>query len=298
MINGYNVVVEICPSEVFKLKKLFNNKPILITVIAVVLLLFLAFFSASSRTIPWLESTVGAIVRPIQTFAFKASNSISDFFSNLFNTTDADLENAKLKQELAMYEQEKLDYSELQKENERLRSMLNYAGSFGNLEYVTSKVIARSNGVWFNIMTLDVGRNQGIEVDMPVICGDGLVGKVTDVGVNWCKVTAIIDSSVNVAVTVERTRDNCMVRGVFSTSSANSKLELYYLPTDRTDLVPGDVIMTSGIGGIYPKGIRLGAVEEVMMDKDSSGINAIVSPSVDFLHIEEVMVIKSSGGES
>lgn len=278
------------------MKKLFQNKPILITVIAVVLLLVTAFFSASSRTIPWLENAVGTVFRPVQTFAFKASNAISGFFGNLFDTTDADLENARLRQELAMHEQEKIDLDELRRENERLRKLLDYAGTFSDIEYKAAKVIGSSNGVWFDMLTVNVGRNQGVEPDMPVMCGTGLVGKVTDVGANWCKVTTIIDSSVCIAVTVERTRDNCMVRGVFSTSSSNS-LELYYLPTDLTDLVPGDVIMTSGIGGIYPKGIRVGAVEEVMLDSDASGVNAIVTPSVDFRHLEEVLVITSFGGE-
>ncbi len=279
------------------MKKFFANKPVLIMIIAVVLLLVIAFFSASSRTIPWLENTVGVIVRPVQTFAFKASNGISGFFRNLFNTTDADLENARMKQELALYEQEKLDMNELRLENERLRNMLNYAGSIGEFDYVTGRVIGRSSSVWFDVITINVGRRQGVEVDMPVICGDGLIGKVSDVGLNWCKVTAVIDSSVSVPVMVERTRDNCMVRGVFTTRNENSSLELYYLPTDLTDLVPGDVIMTSGIGGVYPKGVRVGTVKEVMLDNDTSGVNAVVTPSVDFLHIEEVMIITGFGGE-
>ncbi|MBO6061438.1 MAG: rod shape-determining protein MreC [Clostridia bacterium] len=280
------------------MKKFFANKPVLIMVIAVVLLLVLAFFSASSRTIPWLENAVGAVVRPIQTVAFKVSNGISGFFSNIFNTTDADLESAKLKEQLAMYDQLKLDYAELLLENERLRKSLNYAGSVGDYELVTATVIGRSNGVWFDMITVNAGRRQGVEAGMPVMCGDGLVGKVTDVGSNWCKITSIIDSTVNVAVTVERTRDNCMVRGIFSATDPKGSLELYYLPTDLTDLAPGDVIMTSGIGGIYPKGIRVGTVEEVMLDTDTSGVNAVVSPSVDFLHIEEVMIITDFGGES
>ena len=279
------------------MKKFFSNKPILIMVIAVVLLLILAFFSAGSRTIPWLENTVGAIARPVQTIAFKVSNGIAGFFSNIFNSTDADLEIAKYRQELAMYEQMKLDYSELQKENDRLRGMLGYADSIGVSQYVTGRVIGKSNGVWFDMITIDVGRKHGVEAGMPVMCGDGLVGRVTDVGSDWSKVTSIIDSSVNVAVTVERTRDNCMVRGVFSSNSAKSSLELYYLPTDLTDLVPGDIIMTSGLGGIYPKGIRVGTVEEVMLDTDTSGIKAVVAPSVDFLHVEEIMVITGFGGE-
>lgn len=266
-------------------------------VIAVVLLLVLAFFSAGSRTIPWLENAVGTVARPVQTIASKVSNGIAGFFSNIFNSTDADLEIAKYRQELAMYEQMKLDYTEMQKENERLRGMLDYADSIGVSQYVTGRVIGKSNGVWFDMITINIGRKQGVEPGMPVMCGDGLVGKVTDVGSDWSKVTAIIDSSVNVAVTVERTRDNCMVRGVFTTNNAKSSLELYYLPTDLTDLVPGDIIMTSGLGGIYPKGIRVGTVEEVMQDTDTSGISAVVTPSVDFLHLEEVMVITGIGGE-
>jgi rod shape-determining protein MreC len=279
------------------LKKTFSNKPIIIMAAAVVLLLVLAFFSAGSRTIPWLENAVGVVSRPVQTAAYKVSNSVSGFFKNLFNKTDADLENARLKQELAQYEQAKLDLEELRKENERLRSMLNYSGSLGSFELVTARVIGKSNGVWFDEITLNVGRSRGIEPGMPVISGDGLVGKVTDVGANWCKVTAIIDSTVTAAAAVERTRDNCMVRGVFSASKPSGELELYYLPTGLTDLVPGDVIMTSGIGGIYPKGIKIGTVKEVMLDTDTSGTNALVTPSVDFLHLEEVMIITGTGGE-
>ena len=279
------------------MKKLTGNKAVIIMVIAVVLLLVIAFFSAGSRTIPWVESTVGVVFRPIQSFAAKASSGIANFFGNLFNTTDTDLENAKLKQDLAQYEQTKLDYSELALENERLRAMLNYAGSLGDYSYVTARVIGRSNGIWFDIITLNAGRKQGVELGQPVICGDGLVGKVTDLGANWCKVTAVIDSTMTVAVMVERTRDNCMVRGVFSPTNSYSDLELYYLPTDLTDLVPGDVIITSGIGGVYPKGIRVGTVEEVVLDTDSSGTNAIIKTSVDFLHLEEVMVVTDFGGE-
>ena len=279
------------------MKKLFANKSMLITIIALVALLVLAFLSAGSRTIPWLENTVGVIFRPIQTFAATASNAISGFFQDIFNTTDADLENARLKQELALYQQSQIDYSELQNENQRLREMLNYSGTFADFVYVTAKVIGRSSGVWFDVITINAGRNQGIELNMPVMCGDGLIGKVTDLGANWCKVTALIDSSITVASMVERTRDNCMVRGVMSTNDKTSTLELYYLPTDLTDIVPGDVIITSGVGGIFPKGILIGTVKEVILDTDSNGVNAIISPAVDFLHIEEVMVITDFGGD-
>ena len=279
------------------MKKFFSNKPVLIMVIAVVLLLVLAFFSAGSRTIPWVENAIGFIAKPIQTFAYKASDGISNFFRELFNTTDTDLENARLKQELAMNEQLKLDYQELLKENERLKELLSYANDLRGYNFITASVIGKSGGVWFDVLTINVGRDHGVELGQPVICGDGLVGKVTDLGSNWCKVTTVIDSTFTVAVTVERTRDNCMVRGVFSSTNLEGELELYYLPTDLTDLTPGDVIMTSGLGGNYPKGIRVGIVDSVLLDGDASGVNAIVTPSVDFLHLEEVMVIIGEAGD-
>ncbi|MCH5278996.1 MAG: rod shape-determining protein MreC [Christensenellaceae bacterium] len=269
----------------------FRNKPVLITLIALTVLLALILASSGDRTVTWLESAVGTVFTPIRSFAARASNGISYFFRDLFNTTDADLENARLKSELALYEQTKLELEELKLEYERLSRMLNYAETLGDNEYVTARVIGKSTGVWFDVFTLNVGSNKGVDLDMPVICADGLVGRVTEVGATWCKITAIIDSGATVPVMVERTRDNCMVRGVLDTSTKDDYIELYYLPSDRTDLVPGDEIITSGIGGIYPKGIRVGTVTEVLPTGDFDDMVAVITPSVDFRHIEEVMII-------
>jgi len=131
---------------------------------------------------------------------------------------------------------------------------------------------------------------------MPVICADGLVGRVTEVGATWSKVTAVLDAETSVPVMVERTRDNCMVRGVLNTVDSEAGMELYYLPRDRTDLVPGDTVITSGIGGIYPKGIKIGSVREVLTSDGEA--NAIISPSVDFVHIEEVFIIDRGTGKA
>ena len=148
--------------------------------------------------------------------------------------------------------------------------------------------------VWFRTLTLNAGTNKGVDVDMAVICSDGLVGRVTEVGYDWCKVTSIIDSSSTVPILVERTRDNCMARGILDGSSDEAVMELYYLPTDRTNLTPGDTVVTSGMGGIYPKGLIVGTVKEVMIGGE---VSAIITPSVDFMHLEEVAVILGEGAE-
>ena len=195
-------------------------------------------------------------------------------------------QNEQLVQQLAAAEEQRL-------ENERLRGLLEYSGSFGECSGVAASVTGRSTDIYFRVFTVNAGRNQGIDVDMPVICADGLVGRVTEVGATWSKVTAVIDAETSVPVMVERTRDNCMVRGVLNTVDSEAGMELYYLPRDRTDLVPGDTVITSGIGGIYPKGIKIGSVREVLTADGEA--NAIISPSVDFVHIEEVFIITGNG---
>lgn len=273
-----------------------RNRPLLISFIAVALLAVLIIISSWSSTAGRIENAIGVIVTPIQGFASRASESIADFFRNLFNTTDLDKDNEQLRGELALYEQDKIRLEELEKENARLKELLGYVDELGDYKYCTAKIVAKSTGIWFRTFTLNVGRNAGVAVDMAVVSSDGLVGKVSEVGSTWCKVTAVIDSSMTVPVMVERTRDNCMVRGLLDPSASQPDMELYYLPSDRADLSPGDVIITSGIGDVYPKGLLVGTVSEVL--SGSTGTSAVILPAVDFVHIEEVAIIIDIGGSN
>ena len=229
-----------------------SKKPLVITLIAVILLTVLIIVTNGSAVSNWLKNSIASIVTPIEGAAAKASDAIESFFRNLFNTTDADRENERLRGELALYEQMRSEFEEMRLENERLSELLNYSSSIGNYELCTARVIAKSTGIWFRTLTLNAGTNKGVDVDMAVICSDGLVGRVTEVGYDWCKVTSIIDSSSTVPILVERTRDNCMARGILDGSSDEAVMELYYLPTDRTNLTPGDTVVTSGMCRIYP----------------------------------------------
>lgn len=271
-----------------------NKKTLLITIAAAVVLSVLVLVGVGSRRAGFFENTVGSVLAPIQNAASSVSGAIGGFFSNLFNTTDTDAENARLKSELALKNSSLIEMEELRRENERLRALLDYAGSIGVEDGVTARVIGRSTGVYFRVFTVNVGSSGGVDVNMPVICSGGLVGIVSEVGSSWCKVTTIVDSTVAVPVMVERTRDTCIAHGVLNSVNNENRMELYYLPADRTELVPGDALITSGIGGVYPKGIRLGSVTEVMTG-EKSNINAYVAPSVDFAHIEEVMILTGGG---
>lgn len=268
----------------------YKNKPLIIMLVAVLLLGILAFATARDRSVSWLESTIGTVVQPIETFASNASNTIINFVKRVFKTTDADKELEQLNVRLAQLETVESENAQLEAENARLKELLNYTETLGSYTFVTASVIGNSQGVWFEVFTINAGRNKGLDVDMAVVTSDGLVGHISEVGSNWSKVTSIIDASSEVSAMVERTRDVGMVHGLFD-SGRSSDMELRYLPSGY-DLVPGDIIVTSGMSTIYPKGVAIGVVTEVVrQNEDNSDRNAVIEPYVDFGHLEEVLVI-------
>lgn len=273
------------------MRKFLKNKPLLIAVAVFLALAILAVSTVGGgRSFSWIENAVSAVANPVQTFAANVSNGIIGFVERLFNTTDADQENEQLKIRIAQLEQTLAEYEQIKSENDRLKELLNYSEKDGEWEIVTCKVIGKSQGIWFDVFTVNAGRNHGVKKDMPVVNASGLVGRVTDVGATTCKITAIVDARMNTSVMVERTRDVCMVRGTMEAGNDRNELELYYLPSG-SDLVPGDKIITNGLGGIFPRGITVGTVTEVTRQSSGNDTNAIITPAVDFKRLEEVMII-------
>ncbi len=278
--------------------KLFKNKFVILLLVIILILAALAFITTRNEAAAtWAEDIVNTIAQPIQRFSVNASNSVIDFFERVFKTTDADLENEQLRVRIAQYEIMEDELTNLRAENERLRELLNYTDTVEGYSFVTAPVIGRSQGIWFNEFSVGAGRNQGVAENMAVINGSGLVGMVTSVSANSCKVTGIIDSTSDVSVIVERTRDYGFVRGILEAGNSGDVMELYYLPTGN-DLVPGDLIVTSGIDGIFPRGITVGSVVEVSRtSEDVEDRDALVQPAVDFLRLEEVMILTAAPAE-
>jgi rod shape-determining protein MreC len=120
---------------------------------------------------------------------------------------------------------------------------------------VYARVIGRNPGVWFDTFSINVGSVNGITTNMAVITGDGLVGRVYEVGANFSKVLCLIDSRSAVACLIERTRDNGVMRGKVETWSETPECNMYYLPA-VSDVAPGDVVLTSGVDTLFPRASR------------------------------------------
>lgn len=270
----------------------WRNRPLMVTIIVIIILLVLLIITAGGSNISGAESIAGSIFMPIQRALYSATDAIGDFFGRIFSEVDTRSENIKMSARIAELEGLLQDYNEIKRENSRLKTLLDFDNKDETLEYKSAKVIGKTPGHWFNIFVIDAGLSSGIKPNMPVINPDGLVGRVVQSGANWSRIMAIIDTSSGVSGIVERTRDNGILSGSAYPGEDAPLLAMSNLPLDA-DLMPGDTVITSGLAGVFPKGIRIGEVVEVSPSDDGMRNTALVRPWVDFGHLEEVMIIVS-----
>ena len=265
-----------------------KDRPLLITLVIVIILVVLLVTTASGN-IFGSKSVVGGLIKPVQGFFYDAAGSVAGFFSNIFGGAKEQEDIDALKQKVEEQESIIQYYDETLKENERLKGLLNFAEQNQTLSYVTASVISKSPGAWFDSFTISAGIINGVKKDMAVINQDGLVGRITEAYATWSVVTPIIDSKSSISGLVERTRDNGILSGNINTKGT-TLLTMGYLPID-TDIIPGDIVITSGLDEIFPKGLIIGEVVQVDTGEENTKKSASVKPSVDFQHMEEVMVI-------
>ena len=162
-------------------------------------------------------------------------------------------------------------------------------------EYKTeaAEVIAKEAGNWFNSFTVDKGTSHGISLYDPVITDKGLVGYVAEAGATYSKVVSIIDSTSSVAASVKRTGDSAVVEGDLKLQE-KGECRMVYVNKDSV-ITTGDYLETSGMGGIYPKGIYIGKIKEISDDGTGLSQQAIIEPGVDFDSVFEVFVITEGG---
>ncbi len=236
-----------------------------------------------------VANAVNTIFSPVYTVLQKVTQPVDNFFEYLSDMKDLKAENERLKSELSTLKKESRNQEEYKKENDRLKKLLDLTDELSNYETVAAKVVAYEPGNWFYELTLNKGTKQGISASDVVVTEAGLVGKVVEAGPNWAKVSTILDSSNAVGIKLNRTGDIGVVQGDL-TLLKSRRLRIEYISKD-TSLISGDLLKTSGLGGLYPSGISVGTVEEVQIDNIGELSKAIVKPSVDLDNIYEVAVI-------
>lgn len=258
---------------------------IIITIIVLILLVVLS--NMDTQKLSSAENVFSYLVMPIQNGLTYLKNKITgndSFFSDVDNLK---AENEDLKKKNSELEQSLREYEILKAENETLKEYVNLKDKYKEYSTVPAYVINRDISNYSDTIVINVGKNDGIEANMTVISDQGLVGHILSVTDTTAKVQTIIDTASSVSSTISTTRDSIIVSG---TLDNNSMLKATYIPTDAT-LVQGDNVETSGLGGIYPKGIHIGIISQIVNTKNITDRYAMIEPAVDFSKLETVLVI-------
>lgn len=270
-------------------KKVSGKTIIILIIILIVLLCMIATKSTNSTKTSAPKNFVMSVLTPVQSGFTKISKGFGGFFGHFSDITVLKEENEKLSKQVDALTVEVRNLEDYKLENERLKNLLDLKE---NTEYetVSALVVARDSSYWFSKFTINKGTDDGLEKHCAVITSKGLVGSITEIGSNWAVVTSIIDPDSSEGAVLERTQDTAIVEGTVDLSY-EGLCRVSYISKD-SQLLTGDIIVTSGLGGIYPKGLSIGKVRELEPDTKGMSQYAIVEPSVDFSKISEVLVIK------
>ena len=238
-----------------------------------------------------LNAAAGYVFVPMQEGINKVGTWISDKAANLKNLSDVMAENEDLQNQVDELTTELNTIKLEQYELDNLRELYNLDQKYPSYEKVAANVIGKNSGNWFNTFTIDKGSNDGIEVDMNVMAGSGLVGIVTDVGPNYAKVTSIINDTSKVSGMVTTTSDNLIVSGSLQKMNEDMVIEFNNLNDKDNEVSINDPVVTSAVSYNYQQGILIGYISSIETDSNNLTKSGTITPVVDFEHIENVMVI-------
>lgn len=239
----------------------------------------------------FVTNIINTVVTPIQSAVSKVSDGIGGFVNYLFEMKDLNEENDRLTKQLAELNHNYKSAQDYKTENERLKEILDLKENNSIAkDAIACNVIGWSSDNWYSYYTIDKGTAKGIQNKDVVICPSGLVGQVCEVGLNWAKVSTIIESSSSVGAKIVRSSDVAIVGGDYELERQGF-CKMTFINKDA-QIIVGDTVETSGLGESYPGGIALGKVKEIISDSAGVSQYAIIEPYADLKNLKQVLVLK------
>lgn len=259
---------------------------IFIVVLLAVTLAILSFHLKTESRAGLMKKVVLELSAPLQNALYYYSKSVGDAWFRYVALVGLEQENKKLHKQIDDLKAQVNLYKESYLEAQRLHKLLALKENH-DFNFVAARIIGRGQVAFSRTVLINKGTTHGLKVGMPVMAGHGLVGRITSVSWRASKVLLLIDESSNIDAIVQRNRTQGIIRGAGSQGYA-----LKYVSKTQ-DVKEGDIIISSGIGGVFPKGQMIGQVSHV--DKQDAGLfyNIQVAPFVDFSKLEEVKVLAS-----
>ena len=278
--------------------KLFKSKAFIICLVCAIVLTLIPTMLAAFGGTDLLRSFAGTLAKPftfIGSTVAEAFNGFVDVFADYDKLKD---ENESLKEELEAYKKKEYDEQLLREQNDWLKDYINFRASNPEFKITDAKIVSREAGNYGTVITLNKGTAHSIKRNMPVITADGLLGYVSEVALDWCKVTTVIEAKNSIGVYSERQGTQGILSGSIELREQGLCKMTFIDGADGVQI--GDKIYTSGGSkSIYPADLYIGSVSEVKIDEITGEAVATVAPEIDFTKlsdISDVMIICGYSG--
>ena len=242
----------------------------------------------------------GFVLVPLQEGISKVGSWLNTRSQELVQIRSLLEENEELKAQVDELTMENIRLQQERYELTNLRALYDLDAQYDEYDKVGARIIAKDSGNWFHSFVINKGSEDGLAIDMNVMAGSGLVGRIVDVGPNWSKVMSIIDDNSNTSGMVLSTSDNLIVSGDL-VLYADGFISFEKLIDSADRVVEGDKIVTSNVSDKYLPGILIGYISSINVDSNNLTKSGLITPAVDFEHLEEVLVItelKQTTGDS
>jgi rod shape-determining protein MreC len=271
---------------------MLQKRSVVLAVAVFTVILLAASAGAGKFRFPVAERLVAVMLTPFENALAKVSYQIRSSVRFVGDIATAYRDNQMLKAESEQLRQQILQLNEVLAENTRLKATLDYKKSMPQFDFVIASVIARDPGSWTSTVMIDRGSSDGITKDMPVVTSRGLIGNVIQSFPHSAKVLLLTDEKSAVGSLVQRPESR--VAGIVEGADAPPLAPRMVNLARDADVIKGDKIITSGLGGIYPKGLLIGEVTEVVNEEGGLLKYANLKPAADFDRLEEVQVLVRS----
>ena len=270
---------------------MYKNKKtgLLGIIVTIIILILIVVFSNREANTSFFGNIANKLVMPIQnglTYLKNKFSGNSTFFTDISNLKN---ENLELKEKNSELEQALRELENIRTENETLKEYLNLTEKYKEYKTIPAYVINKDISNYSKTIVINVGEKDGIEKNMTVIADEGLVGYVISVNSTTSKIRTIIDTSSSISCLMSTNKESIICKG---TLNSNRELKAMYIATDA-NLIQGDSIDTSGLGGIYPKGVHVGTIKKIISSKNIIDRYAVIETAVNFDKLNTVLVIKN-----
>ena len=274
-------------------RKSRNGRKIAALIFVFVSVFCLVFFAARGRfETPAANSGIGLILSPFQNAVSWVGDKIVFVKTTVDDIMNVHEQNEALQAEVKELRAKNLAANEFEAENQRLRALLGYKESATQFDLVAARVIGREAASWSSTIVINRGSMDGIANDMAVVTAMGLVGHISEAGLNSSKVQLILDPRSSVGTLIQRPESR--VAGIVEGDINDPTMPRMVNIPKNSDVIVGDIVVTSGFGGVYPKGIVVGKIKDIQNEESGLLKYGVVETTVNFQKLEDVAIIVQS----